>query len=246
MKNTIILLLLLFMAAPSIGISQDQPKVLEYEVNRVYPFLPITKKQVSEAQTLEDLNERYKPSWVRKYYSVEILANVEGQPKKAIGTNDQLSPEQKDLLMAADEDQEVMAKIDYLPQNKLTQNDPKLVDFKLTFIPEKEATYIGGQEQLNQYLKEKIIEFIPKEVLTGYAMAAVKFVINEEGEVEKPKLLWTSDDEKVDELLMEAVRKMPCWKPAEYTNGDKVEQESVLMVGNMESCVVNTLSVRRD
>lgn len=246
MKNSIILLLFLLIMMPSIGNSQDDVRILEYEVNRMYPFMPITKAQISEARTLGDLNERYKPSWIREYYSVEILAKVDGQNQTASSQNDQISPAQKALLMAADLNEEVVVKVRYLPENNLTQNAPKVMDFKLTFIPEKEATYAAGKEQLDQYLKEKVIDHIPDDILTGYSMAAVKFLINEEGEIMEPELLWTSDNESVDELLIDAVRKMPCWKPAVFTNGTKTVQESVLMVGNMKSCVVNTLNVRRD
>ncbi|MFT4667667.1 MAG: hypothetical protein ACI9XB_004640 [Gammaproteobacteria bacterium] len=54
----------------------------------------------------------------------------------------------------------------------------------------------------------------------------------------------SSIDENVNELLLETIQNMPCWKPAEYANGLKVKQEFVLTVGNMESCVVNLLNIR--
>lgn len=46
--------------------------------------------------------------------------------------------------------------------------------------------------------------------------------------------------------MAEAIRNMPSWKPAGYSNGISVKQDFVLTVGNMESCVVSLLNIRRD
>ena len=81
-------------------------------------------------------------------------------------------------------------------------------------------------------------------------LAAVKFTINEEGQIVDAHVFQSayqpSKDEKIDELLLETICNMPSWEPAEYDNGIKVKQEFVLTVGDMESCVVNLLNIRKD
>jgi len=70
------LLSLIFIAfiLPQEGISQDNSDFeLSYEVNRVYPYISISKEQLKDAKTLMDLHSRYEASWVRKYISVETF-----------------------------------------------------------------------------------------------------------------------------------------------------------------------------
>jgi len=38
---------------------------------------------------------------------------------------------------------------------------------------------------------------------------------------------------------------MPKWTPASYSDGTAIEQDYVLMVGNMKSCIVNLLNIRK-
>ena len=74
-------------------------------------------------------------------------------------------------------------------------------------------------------------------------MAAVKFTINEKGEIVNPHIFESTKNEKVDKILLETIKKMPKWKPAKHANGLKTKQDFMFTVGNMESCVVNTLGI---
>lgn len=250
MKNAFVLLFLLLLVFPFIGFSQGSASdELGYEVNRVYPYLSVTKEKLNEAQTLMDINRHYKSSWVKAFISVEILTSYNGKIKKAINKSDVLSQEQKDIINSADVGSDISVVVRYIPDNTLKHNDPKEFDFTFKVDPEKEAKYPGGQKELKQYLKETIDE-IPEDSFQNYDLTAIKFTISEEGEITNAhvfeSVFQTYKNEKVDQLLLEAVRTMPCWQPAEYANGTKVNQEFVLTVGNMKSCVVNLLSIRKD
>jgi TonB family protein len=232
---------------PFIGSSQDYSTPgLSYEVNKVYPYISITKEKLKEAQTLTHLYADYKSSWVREYKLVEVLTRYKGRTRKAISKNDTLSQEQKDIMAEADVGADISVKVLYVPENTLVDNDIKEIVFTFTVEPESEAKYVGGQQQLLQYLKEKAIDNIPDDCFKGFDLAAVKFTINEEGEITDARVFETSKDQEVDRLLVDAIRNMPCWQPAEYANGKKVKQEFVLTVGNMENCMVNLLNIRRD
>jgi len=75
-------------------------------------------------------------------------------------------------------------------------------------------------------------------------LAAVKFTVDEEGRIVNPHLFWTSEDEKVDDLMLETVCDMPNWEPATYAKGQKIQQDYALMIGNFQSCVTNVLNVQ--
>ena len=257
-QNKLIVLLCIALALPYLGSSQDNlANELRYEVNRIYPFISITKEKLNEAHTLTDLhdeannlNHYYNSSWIREYISVEILTSYKGGIRKVVSKNDTLSQEQKDIMNIADVSTDISVKVQYIPENTLTHNDIKELDFTFTVLPESEAKYPGGQQQLKQYLKENAIDKIPGGSFKNYDLTSIKFTINEEGQIIDAHVFESVfqpyKDEKIDGLLLEAIRNMPCWEPAEYANGVKVKQELVLTVGNMESCVIHLLNIQRD
>lgn len=243
--NIIILLSLLSLSTFLLA-QESVPNDLHFEINRVYPFIAITKAEIKEAQKLIDINPHYEESWVKEYKFVEIRAFINGKLTKVRSNKDVLTEEQKNLMDQADVGTEIAVEVEYLPANNLIQNDLKHFNFSFIPDPESNATYTAGLDQLNQDLKKQVIGQIPNDLFTGYALAAVTFSIDEAGHISEPKLFWTSNDEQVDDLLVNAIRDMPSWKPASYTDGTKAKQEFALTVGNMENCVVNLLNIRKD
>jgi len=246
-QNKLIVFLIIALVIPLLGTSQDSLTFeLRYEVHRIHPPLSISRETLNETHTLSDLNEHYKPSWVKEYISVEIITSYRGMIKKAMGRSDTLSQEQKNIMNMADVGTDIAVKVQYIPDNTFTHNDIKEINFTFAVDPESEAQYPGGQQQLKQYLKVNAIDKIPDGSFKKYNLTAVKFTVNEEGQVINVHIFETSKDEETDELLMETICNMPNWKAAEYSNGIKVKQEFVLTVGDMESCVINLLNIRQD
>lgn len=247
MKNILTqltVLLFVSLAIPNIGYSQDNPtNDFTYQVNRILSYIPITEAKLNKAQTLIDIDKNYKSSWVKEYISVEIFTSHQGKIRKAIGKNDVLTEEQKNNLNMADKASDINIKVHYIPDNNLKHNDIKVMDFTFTVDPNSPAKYVSGENKMIQYLKEKAIDHIPDNLITGYELAAVKFTVDEEGKIINTHVFESTKNEKIDNLLLKTVNNMPNWNPAEYTNGTKVKQEFVLTVGNMKSCVVNLLSI---
>ena len=228
------------------GSAQDHVNFdLTCEVNKVYPPISITSAQLKDAHTLIDLNRYYKPSWVKTYISTEIVASEQGNLRKVRSKNDTLSQAQKDLMNRADVGTDIAVKVQYIPENTLKNKEPKEINFTFTVDPESEAQYVGGQQQLQEYLKANIMDKVAATSFQQYQLTAVKFTIDEEGKIVDTHVVERSKDEKIDELLVETICKMPNWKPAAYANGRKVKQDFVLTVGDMTSCVVNLLNIRQ-
>jgi len=245
-KNKLIVLLSIALVFPHLGASQDGLDFeLNYEINRTYPSHSITKEKLNEAHTLIDLNRYYKSSWVKEYISVEVLASRRGKIKKVVSKNDTLSQSQKDLINTADVGTDISVNVRYMPHNTLKHNDIKATNFTFTVEPESEAKYIGGAQQLKQYLKENAMDKIPDAIFRVHHLTAVKFTIDEVGQVVDAHVFESSKDEKTDELLLETICNMPSWKPAEYANGTKVKQEFVFTTGDHRSCVINLLNTRK-
>jgi uncharacterized membrane protein (UPF0136 family) len=132
----------------------------------------------------------------------------------------------------------------YLPENSLKNNKVKQYDFKVTIMPDKNAVFSEGAEQLIQYLQKNSLVNIEAGSLTGYDLTAIKFTITEQGHTTDIQVALASKDTKIDEMLVAAISKMPSWKPAAFSNGLKVKQNFVLTIGNMENCMVNLLNIR--
>jgi len=247
MRNRFIALIFLLVACPFSASSQDHSSnELRYEVNRVYPSISFTREELNEAKTIVNLNPYYKPSWIRTYISVEVLTRYQGSARKAVSNNDTLTQEQKDIIKKADTGADISVLVQYIPENTLTRNDIHEISFSFTVEPESQAKFADGQEELNQYLKEKAIDKISDASFEGYRLAAVKFTVDKEGQIIDTHIFWSSEDQEIDALLLGAVCTMPNWKPAEYADGTRVQQEFVLTVGNRESCVVPLLNIRLD
>lgn len=221
-----------------------------FEVNRVFPHISISTENLNNAKTIADLNKFYKPSWVKEYISVEISAPHNGEQVKAVSKNDVLSQKQKEIMKHADLGEDIYVLVKYIPDNNLKHNDPKEHDFTFSVDPDSEASFPEGQEQLTKYLKEKAIDKISSTSFEGYDLTAIEFTISEEGEVRNAQVFnsayQTYKNEEVNQLLLKTVQAMPCWKPAEYANGTKVEQKFVLTVGNMNNCIIPLLGIKSE
>ena len=240
-KNQILLIVLLSIGCAFNSFAQND---LKFEINKVLPFISIQENKLDKINTLTDLDKRYPTSWVREYISVEISAYKNGTQTKASGISDVLNQEQKELIRLADRSSDIAVSVMYLPENSLKNNTVKQHDFKVTIMPDKNAIYSEGAEQLIQYLQKNSIVNIEAGSFTGYDLTAIKFTITEQGHITDIQVVMPSKDTKIDEMLVAAISKMPSWKPAEFSNGLKVKQNFVLTIGNMENCMVNLLKIR--
>ncbi len=240
-KNQILLLVLLSIGCAFNTFAQND---LNFEINKVLPFLSIQENELDKINTLTDLDKRYPSSWVREYISVEISAYKNGTQTKASGISDVLNQEQKELIRLADRSSDIAVIVKYLPENSLKNNTVEQYDFKVTIMPDKNAVYAEGAAQLIQYLQKNSIANIEAGSFTGYDLTAIKFTITEQGHITDIQVAMPSKDAKIDEMLVTAISKMPNWKPAEFSNGLKVKQDFILTIGNMENCMVNLLNIR--
>lgn len=224
--------------------AQDSPAFdLNCEVNKSYQGFTLSKEKLLAANIVDDLNEHYKSEWVKQYVRLSVEATCDGKLKRASSKNEELLPPIKRLLKNADSGTEIYVNVRYLPQNNLSYEEVKEMDFRFTVEPESDAQFAGGQQLLETYLKENILDKMPKEVFGQYQLAAVSFAVDEEGYVVEPLLSWSSENEQMDEIMLDAICNMPQWKPAQYADGTRIQQTFALSLGDHQSCVVNTLNI---
>jgi len=149
-----------------------------YEVHQIYPHISITKVAMEEAEMLSDIYDRYEADWVKEYISVELQTIHKGEIQKTIGVDNKINSKQKTAILNADTGTEMTVIIHYIPDNTLKQNDVKENSFTFSLMPERDASFLGGQEALETYLNQNAIGEIPSGTFVAYDLAAVKFTID--------------------------------------------------------------------
>lgn len=226
MKKRIItpLLFLLVMA----GFSQN----LTFDVHGKYTH-PVKKEKLVQARLLSDIIPSYPAKWIMSYVATEVRVIRDGDTAMAAGVNDALSAEQINILQTTDLGTDIVINIRYKYNNPVTDNlEDGSMNYSATVVPETEAEYPGGYQQMTQYLKENAIDNISEEISGQIQPVVVGFTVNEKGKIADAQLSGTSGDPETDELLLEVINKMPKWKPAEDSKGIKVKQEFELSVGS--------------
>ncbi|MGB4850636.1 MAG: hypothetical protein WBP41_22100, partial [Saprospiraceae bacterium] len=154
MKNIIITLVLSHYFIPVFA--QD----VTYDMHGLYSN-PVKKEILNDAKTMSDINPGYPSSWVSDYISAEISATCNGKVMNAKSPNDKLSTDQKNILASADLGTDIDFDIMYNYKNSATDiSEMHGMHFTYTVVPEIEAEYPGGHQQMKQYLDEKIIHKI--------------------------------------------------------------------------------------
>jgi hypothetical protein len=224
-------LLISFKSYSQDGFSHNVVKELNYEVHGAYKRA-VKKSQFTNAKLVRDIVSGYPSNWISSYTSVEILGTCAGKPLKAMGLDEKLTSDQKNILNNIDMASTIIINVKYMyndfGRSKLENSE---MHVEMTIVPEVEAEFIGGEKQLINYLKEKSYGKLPLKKADDFRGAVIKFTINEGGEVMNAKTIQKWGDTKTDELLLDIINHMPKWKPAVNANGVKAKQDFVFSVG---------------
>jgi len=241
--KTIILLFTSLMTF-QICMSQANNEDFSIEVNRILPPFAITKTDLYQANNISEVNRIYKNEWIESFLSVEVSSICNGQSCTSSGQNDQFTDEQKELFQNVDSGEKIKVRINYIPQNNLSKNEPKSYSFDLNVLPDIDASFEDSQYDIKSYLSSRVLDHISDTTFTGYKLAAVTFTVDQFGAIVSPKVSWTSEEDKLDHRMYDLICNMPKWSPAKYSDGTTVSQDFAFTIGNMESCAVNTLNIR--
>lgn len=219
----------------SVNVSEASvPRELSFDLKARYTR-PIIREKLENAKILSDFITGYPTNWITDYELTEILATCNGRNMKAMSANDVLTTEQKNILNTVDEGTSIIINVMYKAKNSVTGDIVNnIMNVRMMILPEREAEFAGGKQQMKKYLNENVIAKINETVRKQFenTAATVVFTVNEEGDIVNAKLSQPCGDIKTDKLILDAINKMPKWKPAEDSKGVKVKQEFEFNVGN--------------
>lgn len=188
-------------------------------------FRTIKKEKLNAVKSLNDIITNYPSNWISSYKSVEITATNNGIQKFAVGINNMLTEEQKFLLNSADLLSSIKIKVKYdynNPTRKKTESHE--MEVLLYISPDSNAKFDGGQMQMQEFLKQSILGNAFDTIPRRLGMVVVKFTVNEQGDIINSKIAKSCGDLFTDMRLIQAINRMPKWKPAEH-KGVKIAQE---------------------
>jgi hypothetical protein len=212
------------------GISQNSRDVF---AGRCIP--PVNNETLKNARSISDIIPNCPTHWneIIDIVSIKILTVCDGEARLSESKSGKMTRDQSAILSHADLGTEISIHIEFKwkdVNSAVAENGSiqKMNEFRLAVVPETEAQYPGGSKELKQYLENNISNKVPvpnkdKPFVPG---ATAMFTVNEDGGISDVKILSKpSSDPQVDKLLIDALNKMPKWKPALNAKGEKVKQE---------------------
>ena len=213
---------------PKTNYSKDSSRtkpVLRFDVHGAYER-PVSMTHLKTVTKVDDISNEYPSKWVSDYESVKIITTSNGKSKVAVSNNNILTAEQKLNLSTAKVGSEINIQVRYKTLN--SANDQKEIRnayFSATVVPDEEAIFPGNQQKLNTYIKENVVNKISEMAANEMSESSFGFLVNENGEASDVKIIKSTGDMNTDILIIEAISKMPKWKPAEDSKGGKLKQE---------------------
>ncbi len=197
---------------------------------------PILKEDLKTVKTLNDINAGFPSSWIASYESTVVAATSNGQLIEIEGKNANLSPKQISLLQKADIGTPIIVDVKYQPTHLTATGEIRTIHFEYDVIPNTEAQFPSGDAAMKAYIKEKVMAEISDATLKTINRAAILFSVSEQGKVQNIKISESSENEKVDQLMLQAIQQMPDWTPAYDAKGNAIRQEFEFSIGLWVGC----------
>jgi hypothetical protein len=183
----------------------------------------ITSSKLQEAASLQDFIPEYSEHWMT---AVVVRSQNDGKEITSSSNGKSLSPQQQQLIKAADLCSELQIDIAYNFKNYITGAlQTSTIHYRAQVVPEVQAQFPGGHMELTAYLKEKVYDEITEhgKKTAQFQGAVIQFVVEEDGRISDASLNSSMTNEKEKSLLLQAISEMPKWSSAEL-NGKKVKQ----------------------
>ena len=210
------------------------PKPVKLNYDFGTRFGPIKKSTVDKATNVLDFFPEDHVARIKTVYSANVIVIIADQQSniQSAGTGSKLTPAQINLLRSADYSTNIKISAECYAKNGYGKLEDGHFSPHLTIVPEKQAAYIPGKEELIKYLREnnKKNAFGIDAAQLGFAK--LYFTVTKNGTVENFKLHKSSGYAEIDNSMIKLIKKLPGkWIPAENVQGEKVDQELVVSFG---------------
>jgi len=240
MKKIFIFLTLLFISATGFSQNGFNLKVnsqLGVNIrNSDNAFKSISPSDINNIKTLSDLKEGFPDSWIKSYESVVIGLTSNGTSVSSENAAHELASEQMELIKNVNYGDEISVNVSYYSNNPNATKELKTMTFAYVVTPEFPAACDGGYEGMERYLTTKTLKDLSFADQEKIKNVKARFTIDKTGSATNATLIKSSDNERLDKMVLQTLNSMPKWAPAKSSNGNNVSQSFVFSVGNMIGC----------
>ena len=140
----------------------------------------VAESKLYEANLISDFIEGYPNNWITAYISVDISVLSKGYEVSLGSVNNMLTTEQKNMLLNAGIDSEILINVKYNTKNVVTNLlEESEMNVSLTVVPEIGAEFVGGYKSMINYLKENSNAEIAEIKGDKNMFSSIGFTINE-------------------------------------------------------------------
>ncbi|MFK7952174.1 MAG: energy transducer TonB [Ekhidna sp.] len=189
----------------------------------------ISKEDLNKAESISQIIPR-DANWGR-YSIIETHVRIDNfdLETKVKGTDLVLNDDQLALLKTVEYSDNLQFGAEHS-----TSRESGSLNYMVSVVPEKQATYADGKDQLISYLKENSSTMITLWKNNQWRGGKINFTIDEQGAVLDVNLISTSGNPTIDQhmktLITETTNK---WSAAENSKGEKVEQVLTFSFGSL-------------
>ncbi|HOZ88437.1 MAG TPA: energy transducer TonB, partial [Bacteroidia bacterium] len=192
------------------------------------------KEKLRDVRLIRDVIPGYPVNWISTYASVEIQGTCDGKAMKAITPGEELSAEQKYILKHPDLSGDLVINVRYTYKDPVTKDvENNRMHVVMSIVPETEAHFAGGQDEMKKYLRENGVNKIIETTAKQFQKGLVRFTVDEQGDITNTKIIASSGDPKTDQILRELINKMPKWIPAKNAKGAGLKQDFEFSLGSL-------------
>lgn len=225
MKHVIIYLFVL-----SIAVASAQQVAVD--VHRAYGK-PVRLEQLTDAKTMDDVIAYFPHDWVEQYVKTTVSLDQSGKIQTAEGKSDRFSAGQVKLLSTAGIGDRITVSVDYRRSNPINgKPEVQGLSYAFTVVPDQEAEYTLPEVLFKKQFTVPLASIMPEPKEGEAAIAKVRFVVLENGQIANVALEQSCGSPNSDKFIVEKLKSMVKWKPAQNKDGRTFRQEFVLVVNN--------------
>lgn len=225
MKHIIVYLFVLSFAAAS-------AQQVAVDVHRAYGK-PVRPEQLKGAKTMDDFIAYFPHDWVEQYVKTTVSLDQSGKIQTAEGKSDRFSAGQVKLLSTAGIGDRITVSVDYRRSNPINgKPETQGLSYAFTVVPDQEAQHTLPEVLFKKQFTAPLASSMPEPKDGEAAIAKVRFVVLENGQIANVALEQSCGNATSDKFIVEKLKSMARWKPAQNKDGRTFRQELVLVVNN--------------
>ncbi|MCB9235224.1 MAG: energy transducer TonB [Bacteroidia bacterium] len=195
----------------------------------------ITRENLRKAKKVTEIFPPESTRDIDSYREVKVAILHGKEETVALGENEQLNPNQIRLLQTADYSTDFYLRALCKWKNPETGSlDLRELVYYFTIIPEKEAEFKSGYDELISYLKTNTREQTARLDRDKLQPGRVGFTVTQTGAIKGAEISSSSGFSEVDETLVKLISGMSGqWNPAQNALGEPIEQKLYFFFGMM-------------